>query len=489
MVNRISYRQSTIDWSGDIAGIIVPPSGYEVASPLFFGDGVQEGTLRYIDSATGEWVTEATWMVNSGLVGTGTPQEVIFRDQPTVHVNAAFDAHNAFTAIAGIGSEGPFVLAYLRFFGIRAIDFNWDNTAEHPDEATARAEFAANAAAAAADYLAQIQAILDTPVAGRVDNYFWGIDDASVPGTVMGFTPDPDTTLTYGDFLDVFQGPGGRTYIGTPPTRRPPDFGPDEAVEILLTNNPDYIHGNAFGAGTLSIDAGRGDDELRMFLEQGDLQPDLLLIYGAGGDDTVSVGAFLDTQIDGGTGNDNIRLDVEGSESIETHNILSGGAGRDIVIGAEFGTNLIYGGYGQDQLLGGLLADTIHGGDHADVMEGNDGDDLLHGDHGQDTLYGSDGQDTLDGGIGNDVLYGEAGVDTFHFGPGSGKDKIYGYEAGEVIEIDASFWSGSVADFIAVNVHVNGSGILTIKLSATDNIRVMDGGFVPGDFADAILFV
>ena len=427
-------------------------------------------------------------MVNSGFFGTGTPQEVFFRDQITVDVIASFDHSRDFTALAGAASEGAQVYGYLRFFGIQAPVLHWDKTAENADEATARAEFAANAAAAAADYRAQIEAVLATVVQGRIENYSWGPTPDN-PNFVMRFDPDPQTTLTYGDFMNRLQFPDGHTFVGGGLTGTPLAFGPDQTVEIELTPNADVIYGNAFGAGTLSIDAGRGNDDLQLFVDDDPLQPDLLIIDAGSGNDTVSVGAFFDTQIDGGRGDDEISLSPGGASEPDTTHILTGGDGRDYIIGSIHGTNLIYGGNGADGLAGGFQADTIHGDIGRDEIAGQGGDDALLGGANRDAIFGGEGQDTLDGGTGNDSLYGEDGVDSFQFGPGCGTDRIYGYELGEEIRIHHSYWSGSVADFIASSVGIDGRGLVTIRLSATDSIRLADGTFDTSDFADAILFI
>lgn len=486
MANRISHQNRPYGLITYLENIVFQPAGMEIASSLFFGNGLQTGTLRYQDATTAEWVTEQTWMVNSGLIGTGTPQEVIYHDMPGNRFGVAIDDGGGLTAPRGDATEGIYD-GFVRFYGVTTPELHWDNTAENADEATARAEFAANAAAATADYLAQINAFLASPIRGRIAEY----DDT---GLMMEFRPDPGTTATYGDFIGLFQDNQNRMHLlgGAIDGYNDPAgaFGPDETVEVILTNFDDvYIIGDDFEAGSLSINAAGGDDILDLFSSDGGRQPDLLILKGGQGDDSFFSGAFFDNRMYGGAGNDQMGLRYSPSATEAHDHVLYGGAGSDEVSGAGLGTNLIYGGYGHDALGGGTGRDTIFGGDHGDYIFAYSGDDLLCGDAGQDLVYGGDGQDTLDGGAGNDHLYGDAGVETFHFGAGSGKDKIYGYEAGEILQIDAGFWSGSVADFIAANVHVNGNGILTIKLSATDNIRLVDGSFVPGDFADAILLV
>ena len=489
MTNKISWRNSDFGLVfSDIRNLVFQPGGLEIANSLFWGDGFQAGTLRYQDAATGDWVNEPTWMVNSGLIGTGTPTEVFSRDlidPANIAAFPSFDESRAFTAILGGAVEGGVVYGYARLFGIDMPELRWDNTAENADEATARAEFAANAAAASADYRAQITALLAVPISGRIDSFHSGLE--------MHLRPDANTGATYSDFLGIVDDGFGRTYLigGATPGFNTPDnaFGADETVEITLTAHSDGIDGSSFSAGTLLIDAAGGSDSVKVFDQDNGLQPDLLILRGGRGNDTLSSGAYFDTQVDGGAGNDIIDLTFGGTTAEETQHTLSGGRGSDEIHGARNGTNLIYGGHGQDGLLGGDRNDTIDGGDGRDFTGGGSGDDLLDGGSASDTVFGDDGQDTLIGGANNDVLDGGAGADTFRFDIGSGRDMIYGYEAGEVIQIDSRFWSGSVADFVAANVQVNGSGLLTIRLSATDSIRLMDGIFAPDDFTDAILFI
>lgn len=108
----------------------------------------------------------------------------------------------------------------------------------------------------------------------------------------------------------------------------------------------------------------------------GPSSPQLSLILGTTGDDTIS----------GTTGND----------------IIFGFAGADRITGGD-GNDSIYGGDGNDIIDGENGNDTVHGGN---------GNDNLRGGAGNDTLYGDAGQDTLEGGVGDDLLVGGAGADT-----------------------------------------------------------------------------
>ena len=91
-----------------------------------------------------------------------------------------------------------------------------------------------------------------------------------------------------------------------------------------------------------------------------------------------------------------------------------------------------------DRIGGGAQGDRLVGGEAADLMMGYDGNDVLKGKHGDDDLYGGAGRDVLKGGAGNDVInggegndkmWGGGGEDLFVFNEGSGRDRIYRFEA------------------------------------------------------------
>jgi Ca2+-binding RTX toxin-like protein len=149
-----------------------------------------------------------------------------------------------------------------------------------------------------------------------------------------------------------------------------------------------------------------------------------VIIYGNGGGDTLTGGAFNDTLFGQG-GND----------------ALNGGAGNDV----------LNGGGGDDTLNGGLGADTMVGGAGNDVFVVDDVGDTVADSSGTDTVQttlntfslaalaaienlaftgtgsfagtgngsanvvtGGAGNDVLDGGLGNDTIRGLAGDDTYY---------------------------------------------------------------------------
>ena len=89
------------------------------------------------------------------------------------------------------------------------------------------------------------------------------------------------------------------------------------------------------------------------------------------------------------------------------------------------------GGGENDYLFGGAGFDQLLGGDGTDLLVGDGGGgDRLDGGSGNDQLYGYDGNDVLIGGSGNDAMNGGTGTDLFIFGPGFGKDQVFGFAAG-----------------------------------------------------------
>lgn len=473
MGHRFDFRASTSGMNfGQIENLFFPNAGFEIANSLWRGDRVVQGTLRYIDPGTGDWVTEATWMNAMGDIGTGTP---VVPDAlpPTIPQT------NDFVALLGGGANG-----FARLFGARAPELSWDPTAENADRDLALAEFAANAAAAQADYLAQIDTVLGEDVSRMT--YAFG-------GTVLDYRPDPDAEFNWGDLLGRFF-EDGFFILGGPFGTDGQDgygdvFAPDDTVEVLLSNSGDSLTGQDFSGAELLVRGGGGDDFLNLFTTDVMDAPDRLSVYGGSGNDDIRIGGFSSSAVMGGDGQDVISAETVRGQTPTTQ-WLYGQAGDDEITGALREANHIGGGHGNDSILGGLRDDTIMGRNGNDVMQGIGGNDLLSGGGGRDLLEGYDGQDTLDGGTGNDTLAGGTELDTFVFGPNCGHDDLVTYEAGELILIDAGFWSGSVADFVAARVTISTAEVVTIRLGGGNSIT-LPGTEVPdvAALADVISFV
>ena len=165
--------------------------------------------------------------------------------------------------------------------------------------------------------------------------------------------------------------------------------------------------------GSLNIDAGAGDDDVRIdanvtmkAVVEGGLGDDL--IYGGSGDDNLS----------GGEGNDTV----------------AGGNGSDKVRGAA-GDDFLNGNAGNDKLWGHDGHDTLFGGDHDDLLRGGDGDDVLKGEAGFDTVLGHAGNDDLMGMDDDDLLRGHGGNDRLF--DGRGNDALDGGDGDDELQASA----------------------------------------------------
>ncbi|MBU2992969.1 Hint domain-containing protein [Octadecabacter sp. 1_MG-2023] len=216
-----------------------------------------------------------------------------------------------------------------------------------------------------------------------------------------------------------------------------PDGDMVDAGDAILagdTNNDDLIYG--YG-GNDSITAGAGDDE----------------IYGGTGNDTIDGGTGDDT-ITAGTGNDTIILNetsgtnaIDGGEDgdlsdIDTLDFSSTSVDRVIVqvTGDEAGT------YDVDH---GIADGTFT---NIEAIVGTDGGDFLDStlNTSDITISGGAGDDLVAGGTGDDVLSGDAGDDYIELGDDFGNDTITGGETGETN--GDSLFAGFVTDDLIVDL-------------------------------------
>ncbi|MCF2904314.1 Hint domain-containing protein [Octadecabacter sp. CECT 8868] len=216
-----------------------------------------------------------------------------------------------------------------------------------------------------------------------------------------------------------------------------PDGDMVDAGDAILagdTNNDDLIYG--YG-GNDSITAGAGDDE----------------IYGGTGSDTIDGGTGDDT-ITAGTGNDTIVLNetsgtnaIDGGEDgnladIDTLDFSSTSVDRVIVqvTGDEAGT------YDVDN---GAADGTFT---NIEAIVGTDGGDFIDSalNTSDITVSGGDGDDFIAGGSGDDVLNGDAGDDTIELNDSFGDDTITGGETGETN--GDSLFAGNVTDDLIVDL-------------------------------------
>jgi Ca2+-binding RTX toxin-like protein len=154
-------------------------------------------------------------------------------------------------------------------------------------------------------------------------------------------------------------------------------------------------------------------------------------IFGLGGNDTLTGGAWQD-EIDGGAGQD----------------LLNGLGGNDTLRGGD-GLDTLYGGRGADFLFGGDAADTLYGEGGVDVLWGQDGTDFIDGGASGDVIRGGRGDDSIYGRAGNDTIRGEEGADLLS--GGGGADFLFGGDEGDTLFGEAGvdvLWGQDGVDFI-----------------------------------------
>lgn len=160
----------------------------------------------------------------------------------------------------------------------------------------------------------------------------------------------------------------------------------------------DGANGNDFINGNLGNDRISGSGQL----------------FGEGGDDIITVGAFQPSTVRGGEGNDQIivRVAVDGTNSFSPVVMSFGDEGDDFIDSDNPSVETMSGGAGNDVILS-------FGNETGDLLDGGDGNDRLQARGGANTLLGGAGNDSMEGGIGNETFDGGAGFDTLAGGFGA----------------------------------------------------------------------
>ena len=141
-------------------------------------------------------------------------------------------------------------------------------------------------------------------------------------------------------------------------------------------------------AGTLEIDGNAASDKLSLRLAPG--APNILqLDVGEDGtaDFSFDRSTFTAIAVDAGRGDDEIRIDQSGGPFTDEAITLNGGDGDDTLIGGS-GAETFFGGKGDDFVDGNIGADTafLGSGDDRFQWDPGDGSDTVEGDAGQDAL-------------------------------------------------------------------------------------------------------
>jgi Ca2+-binding RTX toxin-like protein len=281
-----------------------------------------------------------------------------------------------------------------------------------------------------------------------------------------------DTLLDGGIGEDVLEFQGGSSFQGDPPF-----VGENSGTLIGGAGNDRIL---TSGGGTVAIDAGDGDDLVRLSQWGTEYEinlgagSDLLLVtnewaiplpaivvtdFAAGDEgDTLGLVTVLTNRfyLDADTNpfaNGNLRLVQRGADTVLQTNGIAGPGFLDFIILRNIDASTLtahnLGGYTQDGSP--TPAITFTGTAAADNHSGNSGDDLLQGLGGVDWLYGGAGNDRIEGGDGNDMLTGELGDDVIYGGAGNdqlisetGVDRLFGEAGMDGISVDLNAaWTGN----------------------------------------------
>jgi Ca2+-binding RTX toxin-like protein len=177
-------------------------------------------------------------------------------------------------------------------------------------------------------------------------------------------------------------------------------------------NDPQLAHGE------LAIEGTNAGDRVALRLQSGDpavLQVDV-------GDDGSADFSFARAgiariSVDAGNGDDAVRIDERNgvfTDSIAT--TIDGGNGDDNLVGGA-GAGTLLGGNGKDFLAGGSGPETLAGGNGNDSVDGNGGNDVGLLGNGDDTFV-------WDPGDGSDVVEGQNGIDTMLFNGANGPEQV-----------------------------------------------------------------
>ena len=134
------------------------------------------------------------------------------------------------------------------------------------------------------------------------------------------------------------------------------------------------------------------DDEVRVYLEEGQL--------------------VVELTHDPGTGSETheVRLDPAAVRKVR----FTALDGDDVFINDTWAKTKVWGGPGNDYIEGGYKKDKAYGGPGDDILIGFKSRDYLYGNSGNDFLFGLKGKDYLKGGKGDDQLFGGPGRDSLY---------------------------------------------------------------------------
>lgn len=233
-----------------------------------------------------------------------------------------------------------------------------------------------------------------------------------------------------------------------------------------------------FDSGTaakVTVDLGTGNDRvLRLSASELDLS-------AGTGNDTIIARIIARGSIDTGTGDDDVfvsnlfendlpssEINTRSGDDLIGTNVLTGsstvvfaGSGDDTFFALGDGDTQIWGENGDDIIFAGLGNDTIYDGNGDDIINLRGGVVNLRGD-----LASRLGASVTVTGGGNDTVYSGNGNDIFILGLGDGVATIYGYAAGEAINLTGLGLSSS-------DLTLSQSGLDTILSNQDDQLAIL----------------
>jgi serralysin len=239
---------------------------------------------------------------------------------------------------------------------------------------------------------------------------------------------------------------------------------------------------------------------------------DFVYLYGASGNDTLTLGAnggYLfgsggANTLNGGTGGINVLIGGTGGgntmnggtgPSVNHFYITAGdtvhgaGAYNNVFVLDQGSVSLVY---GTGALSGGMQQMFLYGGDNSVDMTqyaagtylwGGTGNDTLTGGSAADYINGGAGSDRLVGGSGNDTIEGGAGSNTCAFANGWGQDTVTDWSAGTSNKLDMTALSALGVHGTA-NLTIAVLGGSTVVSHGTDTVTLQGyaGGLTGSDF-------
>lgn len=237
-------------------------------------------------------------------------------------------------------------------------------------------------------------------------------------------------------------------------------------------------------------------------------------VFGAGGDDVITVGTLRSAQIDGGRGFDTLAFAASYTDAASNDIARTTGVIVDLASQiADDGFDAKATVTGFEAVTGTGFADRITGDTTANTLLGNAGDDVLSGGRGDDVIRGGEGSDTLSGGAGADLfVYGQLPNlfhdDEFTFNSSDRfVDTILDFEEGgdgtPIDRIDLSDYAGPTSPFTWIGSadpsgaygelgykYVNGNTVISLELNAQlpgGELQIVLAGEIPLHATDFIL--